>query len=170
MLHWCINDMSDDPIMHLTINLMQLMPGKHNPIRCILSRQNKQFFLEATNMTTTGYNTPKIYNQYSTTTVNNDINLNVYDSGKLYLGYAERIPNHQYSSYTFKNTLAGSLGYFKIYKDRTLHWSNKAVYGDGESGITEKGIQKFENITKNSKYMLNDITYHNKDNNKVRVN
>ena len=85
------------------------------------------------------------------------IDLDMYDPGAFTLGYAERIPTYSYDSYIYKNTLRGNLDYFKIFRDVAYKLDK---YNEFRS----------ENITQNSKYVFDGITYHNRDNKKCKVN
>ncbi len=148
-VHWLINDMSDSPILHLKLDLPSLL----GPIIICLSRIENTFTLELS------VKYPGDNNHIDMITLNTDLDLDIYDTGQMTLGYAERIPTYKYNSYTYKNTLYGNIDQFKIFKDVTYRIN----------GI-QQSHNRFENFTQNSKYSFDGIIYHNRDNKMCNVN
>lgn len=93
---------------------------------------------------------------YNTVKLDKPINLDLYNSGIMTIGYIERHPIVKSGSYLYKNSLNARLNYFKVFNS-----FKSFCYGHRSD---------FENFTKNDKYYLNDKIYHNKNLDICKVN
>lgn len=152
-IHWLINGISDKPLLHLTLNMSKI--NILQKIKILLTRHKNMFIMQILQYDKRdGYETnfPK-----SVSAIVDNINLDYYTNKVITIGYAERVPI-QSNGIIYKNTLKGNLDYFKIFNvSKTLlqpiPYRHDAHFQDVD----------FENLTKNSKYNLNDIIYHNKN-------